>query len=187
MFGYIIFFPVIIIIGILIKFEDGGTVFFSQIRIGQNGTKFMMFKFRSMNVEAESFKQALMSKNEIDGKMFKMKEDPRVTRVGRFIRRHSLDEIPQLLNILLGDMSLVGPRPPLEDEVEKYTELEKQRLLVRPGLTGLWQVNGRSNLAFEEMVQLDLNYIEHRNLWLDLKIIFKTFSQLFSKNSDGAF
>jgi len=127
-FGILFFFPFALIIGILIKFEDGGAIFFSQTRIGQNGIKFTMFKFRSMNVKAESFKKALISKNEIDGKMFKIKEDPRITRVGRFIRRHSLDEIPQLFNILLGDMSLVGPRPPLEDEVVRYTELEKQRL-----------------------------------------------------------
>lgn len=157
--GIIIVSPVLLLIAIIIKFEDGGPVIFKQERVGYNGKRFFIYKFRSMRVDAEQLKQNLLKKNEVKGAMFKIKDDPRVTNFGRFIRKHSLDELPQFFNVLVGDMSLVGPRPPLVEEVEKYTEYEKQRLIVRPGLSGLWQISGRNNLSFSDMVELDLQYI----------------------------
>ena len=160
-FGIILLLFVFVIIAILIKGEDRrGPVFFKQKRIGKNGKEFYMYKFRSMVTDAELKLKDLLEKNEISGAMFKMKEDPRVTKIGRFIRKTSLDELPQLWNVLKGDMSLVGPRPPLPREVEEYTTYDCQRLLVTPGCTGLWQVSGRSNLSFKEMVNLDLYYIK---------------------------
>lgn len=169
-----------IVIAIIIKLEDPkGPIFFKQKRIGLNGQEFNMYKFRSMVSNAEELLKELLEKNETTGAMFKMKNDPRVTRVGQFIRKTSIDELPQLWNVLKGEMSLVGPRPPLPREVKEYTEYDKQRLLVVPGCTGLWQVSGRSKLGFEEMVQLDLVYIENRNLFFDIKIIFLTFRELF--------
>jgi lipopolysaccharide/colanic/teichoic acid biosynthesis glycosyltransferase len=154
-------------------------VFFSQTRVGKNGKEFKMYKFRSMVSDAEERLNDLLKYNETTGAMFKMKNDPRVTKVGRFIRKTSIDELPQLWNVLKGDMSLVGPRPPLPREVEQYTEYDKQRLLVTPGCTGLWQISGRSNVGFKEMVELDLQYIRNRSILLDLKIIFKTVLVLF--------
>jgi lipopolysaccharide/colanic/teichoic acid biosynthesis glycosyltransferase len=138
-----------------------------------------MFKFRSMVSDAEEKLKEILKYNETSGAMFKMKNDPRVTKVGRFIRKTSIDELPQLFNVLKGDMSLVGPRPPLPREVEEYTEYDKQRLLVTPGCTGLWQVSGRSNIGFNDMVELDLKYIHNRSLFMDIKIILKTFLVLF--------
>jgi exopolysaccharide biosynthesis polyprenyl glycosylphosphotransferase len=171
---------VLIIVAILIKFEDPkGNIIFSQERVGKNGKIFRMYKFRSMIVNAEEKLQELLQYNEIDGAMFKMKEDPRVTKIGSFIRKTSIDELPQLFNVLKGDMSLVGPRPPLIREVEEYTAYDKQRLLVTPGCTGLWQISGRSNLDFAQMVELDLKYIEKRSLFFDMKIILKTVLVLF--------
>ncbi|MEC5269342.1 sugar transferase [Heyndrickxia coagulans] len=147
-----------LLVAILIKIEDPkGTVFFKQIRVGKNGKEFYMFKFRSMVTDAEEKLRDLLKYNEIDGAMFKLKEDPRVTKIGKIIRKTSIDELPQLLNVLKGDMSLVGPRPPLPREVKKYTDYDLQRLLVVPGCTGLWQISGRSSLSFKEMVELDLN------------------------------
>lgn len=179
-FGLLLLAPVFIFVAILIKIEDSkGPVFFKQIRIGKNGEEFNMFKFRSMVSNAEELLNDLLENNETSGAMFKMKNDPRVTRIGRLIRKTSIDELPQLWNVLKGDMSLVGPRPPLLREVSEYTEYDRQRLLVLPGCTGLWQVSGRSNIGFEEMVELDLNYIVNRNITLDLQIIIKTFSVLF--------
>lgn len=175
---------IFIIVGILIKMEDSkGSIFFSQTRIGKNGRKFKIYKFRSMVSNAEERLQELLEFNEINGAMFKMKGDPRITKVGKFIRKTSLDELPQLWNVLKGDMSLVGPRPPLPSEVEKYTEYDKQRLLIIPGCTGLWQVNGRNNIGFDEMVKLDLSYIEDRNILMDIKIILKTILVLFGSKS----
>lgn len=169
-----------LVVAIAIKIEDPkGTIFFSQTRIGKNGKEFKMYKFRSMVTNAEEKLNDLLKYNEVTGAMFKMKNDPRVTKVGRFIRKTSIDELPQLWNVLKGDMSLVGPRPPLPREVEQYTEYDKQRLLVTPGCTGLWQVSGRSNVGFKEMVELDLQYIRNRSILLDLKIIFKTVLVLF--------
>ncbi|WP_456359636.1 sugar transferase [Bacillus sp. Y1] len=178
--GIIILGFVLIIVAILIKLEDPkGNIIFSQERVGKNGRIFRMYKFRSMIVNAEEKLQELLQYNEVDGAMFKMKEDPRVTKIGSFIRKTSIDELPQLFNVLKGDMSLVGPRPPLIREVEEYTMYDKQRLLVTPGCTGLWQISGRSNLDFAQMVELDLTYIEKRSLFFDVKIILKTVLVLF--------
>ena len=149
--------------------------FFSQYRVGKNKQLFKMYKFRSMCVDAEKKLPTLLSKNEVEGAMFKMKDDPRVTKFGRFIRKTSLDELPQLWNVLKGEMSLVGPRPSLQREVSQYTKYDEQRLLVKPGCTGLWQINGRSNIGFSEMVMLDLEYIEKRSIYIDFKIIYRTF------------
>lgn len=183
--GLILLSLLMLIVSIIIKFEDPkGAVFFKQVRIGKNGREFHMYKFRSMIADAEDKLEELLKLNEIQGAMFKMKQDPRVTRIGRFIRKTSIDELPQLLNVLKGDMSLVGPRPPLPREVKEYTTYDKQRLLVVPGCTGLWQVSGRNDLDFKEMVELDIQYIRNRSVFLDIKLIFKTVLVLFgSKNA----
>jgi lipopolysaccharide/colanic/teichoic acid biosynthesis glycosyltransferase len=174
-----------LIVAILIKIEDPkGPIFFTQKRVGKNGREFNMYKFRSMVADAEDQLLELLKLNETTGAMFKMKNDPRVTKIGRFIRKTSIDELPQLFNVIKGEMSLVGPRPPLIREVAEYTNYDKQRLLVTPGCTGLWQVSGRSNIGFNEMVELDLKYIKKRNTLFDIKIIFKTVLLLFgSKNA----
>ncbi|MCV3322376.1 sugar transferase [Pediococcus ethanolidurans] len=173
--GLIILSPLFLILAFCIKSENWhGPVFYSQIRLGVGGRPFKMYKFRSMVVDADKKIKDLLDKNEIDGAMFKMKEDPRITKVGKFIRKYSLDELPQLYNVLIGDMSLVGPRPPLTREVKEYTDYDKQRLLVQPGCTGLWQVSGRNALGFDEMVELDLKYIEQSSVLFDVIILFKT-------------
>lgn len=169
-----------LIVAVLIKLEDPkGPVFFKQIRVGKDGKQFYMYKFRSMVTDAETKLQELLKYNEVSGAMFKMKNDPRVTKVGKFIRKTSIDELPQLWNVLKGEMSLVGPRPPLPREVAQYTEYDKQRLLVTPGCTGLWQVSARNSVGFKEMVELDLHYIRHQSILFDLKIIVKTIFVLF--------
>lgn len=181
--GLILLSPLFLLVAILIKLEDPkGTVFFYQTRIGKNEKPFRMYKFRSMVTDAEEKLKDLLDKNEISGAMFKMKDDPRITKVGKFIRRTSIDELPQLFNVLRGDMSLVGPRPPLVREVADYTEYDKLRLAVTPGCTGLWQVSGRNELSFHEMVELDLIYIHSRSIIGDLKIVFKTFKLLLGAN-----
>ncbi|WP_081417345.1 sugar transferase [Paenibacillus sp. Soil522] len=177
--GLILLSPLFVIIAILIKLEDPkGSVLFYQTRIGKNEKPFRMYKFRSMVSNAEEKLKDLLAKNEIEGAMFKMKNDPRITKIGKFIRKTSIDELPQLINVLRGDMSLVGPRPPLTREVAEYTAYDKLRLTVKPGCTGLWQVSGRNELSFKEMVELDLKYIQNRSIGADLKIIFKTFRVL---------
>ncbi|MGI8351379.1 sugar transferase [Niallia circulans] len=183
--GLVVLSILFIIIGLLIKLEDPkGKVFFKQLRVGKDGREFYMYKFRSMASDAEERLKELLALNEVSGAMFKMKDDPRVTKVGKFIRKTSLDELPQLINVLKGEMSLVGPRPPLPREVAEYSGYDKQRLLVTPGCTGLWQVSGRSNVGFEEMVELDLRYIKERSILFDTKIILKTVLVLFgSKNA----
>lgn len=184
--GLLLLSPFLIILAIIIKFEDKkASIFFSQDRVGLNGKKFKMYKFRSMVSDAEERLTALLHQNETTGAMFKMANDPRVTKVGRFIRKTSLDEFPQLWNVLKGEMSLVGPRPPLPREVAEYTSYDLQRLTVVPGCTGLWQVSGRSNVGFKEMVDLDIFYIKNRSLKNDIIIIFKTLYQIFY--SRGAF
>ena len=160
------------IIGILIS--DWGPVFYTAHRIGKNNKPFKMYKFRSMIVDADKKLAELKSQNEVEGPMFKMKEDPRITKIGKFIRKHSFDELPQLLNVLKGDMSLVGPRPPLPSEVAQYTDYDKQRLLVVPGCTGLWQATVRNSVGFSEMVELDLEYIQKSGFFYDLYLIFLT-------------
>ena len=174
--------PVMGIVAYEIKREDGGPVFYKQVRVGKNGKKFKMYKFRSMVVNADQLLDELKEKNEVDGAMFKMKHDPRITKIGHFIRKHSLDELPQLVNVLKGDMSLVGPRPPLPSEVEQYTSYDKQRLYVVPGCTGLWQATERNNVGFDEMVRLDLKYIKNSNLMYDLWIVGKTIGIIFKPN-----
>ncbi|MFG6495379.1 sugar transferase [Fictibacillus sp. UD] len=175
LFGLFLLGILFLIVAIAIKIEDPkGPIIFTQKRVGKNGKEFKMYKFRSMISDAENRLEGLLKYNETTGAMFKMKDDPRVTRIGRFIRKTSIDELPQLWNVFLGDMSLVGPRPPLLREVEEYTDYDMQRLLVVPGCTGLWQVNGRSDIGFNEMVELDLQYIRLRNLKLDILIILKT-------------
>lgn len=160
----------------IVKLQAPGPLFFSQIRVGKNGRKFRLFKFRSMYVDAEARKAELMQKNEMRGLMFKMENDPRIFPAGHFIRKYSLDELPQFFNILRGDMSLVGTRPPTVDEYEQYDQHHKVRLSIKPGLTGLWQVSGRSNIKeFNEIVRLDEEYIENWSLGLDFRIILKTF------------
>lgn len=175
----------ILIIGLFVR-RDGGNVFFKQNRVGLNGKRFVMWKIRSMVVDAEIIRQDLIAKSDVDG-MFKMKDDPRITPVGKFIRKHSLDELPQFWNVLKGDMSLVGPRPALEEEYGKYTEVEKKRLKVKPGLTGLWQVSGRSNVDFDTMISLDLDYIAHRSVWLNIAILAKTVWLIFPSDKNGAY
>lgn len=171
----ILLIPVFIITAILIKFDDPrGSIFYSQVRIGRNGHPFRMYKFRSMVTNADKRLISLLKCNEAEGAMFKMKSDPRVTRIGKIIRKYSIDELPQLLNVIKGDMALVGPRPPLKREVREYTKYDKQRLLVTPGCTGLWQVSERNNVGFHEMVRLDIKYIINANLWLDACILSKT-------------
>ena len=173
--GLILASPIMLIVAILIKLEDPkGPIFFSQIRNGAYPGTFKMYKFRSMYIDAEERLQELMHLNEQSGPAFKMKHDPRITRVGKFIRKTSLDELPQLFNVLKGDMSLVGPRPAIPREVEQYTAYQKQRLFVKPGLTCIWQVSGRNNIGFDEWVELDIEYIKTRNLWLDIKLILMT-------------
>ncbi|MFD0671312.1 sugar transferase [Cohnella sp. GCM10027633] len=167
--------PVFLLIAVVIKWENPkGTVFYKQIRVGHRGKPFYMYKFRSMIPDADKLQQSLMGLNEVGGAMFKMKNDPRVTWSGKWLRKSSLDELPQFVNVLRGDMSLVGPRPPLPREVEQYTAYEKLRLSVIPGCTGVWQVSGRSSVCFDEMVAMDMRYIAERTMWMDLKIIMKT-------------
>ena len=168
-----------------IKLDSPGPAIFSQIRIGKNGRRFKFYKFRSMYVDAEERKKELMKNNEMDGLMFKMEDDPRITKVGKFIRKTSLDEFPQFWNVLVGDMSLVGTRPPTEDEFNKYNGHYKRRLMMTPGITGLWQVSGRSSITdFDEVVKLDLEYIDNWSLLGDIKILFKTVYSVIKR--DGA-
>ena len=173
--GIILTAPIMLVIAILVKLEDPkGPILFSQIRNGEYPKTFKMYKFRSMYVDAEERLEEIMHLNEQSGPAFKIKDDPRITKVGKFIRKTSLDELPQLFNVLKGDMSLVGPRPAIPREVEQYTPYQRQRLLVKPGLTCIWQVSGRNNIGFDEWVELDIKYIKTRNLWLDIKLILLT-------------
>ena len=173
--------PLLLAIGTAIKLEDRGPVFFRQERVGRGGSTFAILKFRSMVVDAESRLRDLAALNEAAGPLFKLRMDPRVTRVGAILRRYSLDELPQLVNVAKGHMSLVGPRPPLPREVASYAHDARRRLLVKPGLTGLWQVSGRSDLSWEEAVRLDLRYVENWSLVLDIMIAWKTVSAVFHR------
>ncbi len=165
--------PVFLVTAIAVK-TDGGKVFYSQKRAGKDNVPFNMYKFRSMCPNADNMKEELMQFNEMDGPVFKMKNDPRITKVGKFIRKYSIDELPQLVNILKGDMSIVGPRPPLLSEVEQYSSYQMQRLLVKPGLTCFWQAYGRSALSFEDWMDMDMKYIQRRGFMLDIELIIKT-------------
>lgn len=167
--------PVFLTVALLIKLEDGGPVFFGQKRVGKRGREFTMWKFRSMCVDAEKKLQEVLAKNQhASGVTFKVKDDPRITRIGRWLRKFSVDEFPQFYNVLIGDMSLVGPRPPVPREVALYTPADRRRLEATPGLTCFWQIGGRSNIDFPEQVRLDVQYIESQSFWLDLKILVKT-------------
>jgi len=179
--GTLVTTPLWLVVAIAIKVTSPGPVLYRQARVGQRGRPFTMLKFRTMVNGADSMLEALRARNEASGPLFKLRDDPRVTRVGRWLRRWSLDELPQLLNVLRGDMSLVGPRPPLPEEVRQYEEWQFDRLEVRPGITGLWQVSGRSDLSFEEYVRLDLFYIENWSLAYDLYIVAKTLPILLSR------
>ncbi|MHB8170325.1 MAG: sugar transferase [Thermincolia bacterium] len=172
--GLVIMAPLLLMVALAIKIENPGPVIFKQKRVGKNGRVFDFYKFRSMVVNAEELREELAAANEVDGPIFKIKHDPRVTRVGRFIRKYSIDELPQLFNVLKGDMSLVGPRPPLSNEVEVYGDWEWRRLEVTPGITCIWQVSGRSNISFDKWMELDVYYIENWSLWLDIRILLQT-------------
>jgi exopolysaccharide biosynthesis polyprenyl glycosylphosphotransferase len=167
--------PLFVLVALLIKTEDRGPVFFAQRRVGKWGREFRMYKFRSMCVDAEQRLQALLANNQHKrGVTFKQKDDPRVTRIGRWLRKFSIDEFPQFYNVLKGDMSLVGPRPPVPREVAMYSPADRRRLEVTPGLTCFWQIGGRADLDFPEQVRLDVQYIESQSFWLDLKILLRT-------------
>jgi exopolysaccharide biosynthesis polyprenyl glycosylphosphotransferase len=171
--------PVMITIALSIKFSDSGPALFTQTRVGKDGQLFKIYKFRTMVVDAEKRFAELQEKNENDGVIFKIRHDPRITALGTQLRRRSLDELPQLFNVLLGEMSLVGPRPALPDEAARYADHVRRRLVVKPGVTGMWQVNGRSTLSWDETVRLDLRYVENWSLALDLQILWKTLSVVF--------
>ncbi|MBM3710707.1 MAG: exopolysaccharide biosynthesis polyprenyl glycosylphosphotransferase, partial [Actinobacteria bacterium] len=176
--------PIYLIVAVLIRIDSKGPVFFQQKRMTKDCKIFYMYKFRTMYVEAEERLKDLLQLSEVDGPIFKMKNDPRITRVGRFLRKFSIDELPQIINVLKGELSLVGPRPPLPNEVEKYDEWEAKRMNVKQGITGLWQISGRSDLSFEEMARLDLYYIQNWSIEMDLKIILKTIpAVLFGKGA----
>ena len=164
----------ILIVGLLIKIDSRGTIFYRHRRVGKNGELFDMYKFRTMIEGADQKQAELAELNEADGPLFKIKEDPRLTRLGRFLRRTSIDELPQLLNVLTGEMTIVGPRPGTPDEVAQYEPWQMERISVRPGITGLWQVSGRSDIPFAEMVLLDIFYIENWSLDMDLRIMLQT-------------
>lgn len=183
--GLILCIPLFAVVAIAIKLDSPGPIIFKQQRIGKDGEKFVMYKFRTMVANAEEILDKLLDENEATGPVFKIREDPRVTKIGKWLRKTSIDELPQLWNVLKGDMSLVGPRPPLPREVAEYNEYQKQRLLVKPGITCYWQVNGRSNLSFDEWVELDIKYIREQSLWTDIKLLFKTVGAVLKK--DGAY
>lgn len=177
--GIAVLSPLLLLIAVLIKMSGEGPVLFRQTRVGRGGREFTVLKFRTMVADAEARRMELLAANDNDGVLFKIRHDPRVTRVGRRLRRYSLDELPQLFNVLRGEMSLVGPRPPLPSEVAQYGGDVYRRLVVKPGLTGLWQVSGRSDLSWEESVRLDLRYVDNWSLALDLQIMWKTWSAVF--------
>lgn len=172
--GLLVTFPVFLVVGILVKLTSPGPVLFKQKRVGVGGKEFLCYKFRSMRVDAEELRKELLHLNETTGPIFKIREDPRHTPIGRIIRKYSLDELPQLFNVLQGDMSMVGPRPPIPQEVAHYDAHTRRRLSVKPGLTCIWQVSGRSNIGFEQWVELDLHYIDTMSFWGDVVLIART-------------
>jgi lipopolysaccharide/colanic/teichoic acid biosynthesis glycosyltransferase len=177
--GLLVLMPILVIVAILIRIESKGSIIFSQDRVGKNGMVFKMYKFRSMVINAEELKEKLANENERTGPMFKIKDDPRITQIGRFIRKTSIDELPQLVNILKGQMTIVGPRPSLPDEVKEFKGWMLKRLNVKPGLTCYWQVSGRNDIEFNEWMELDIKYVKERNILIDVKLIIKTFIVLF--------
>ena len=184
--GLVMLMPVFLLVAIFIKVESPGPIFFKQERVGRWGRKFSIYKFRSMYLNAEEMRSSLSLENEmVGGLIFKMRNDPRITKVGRFIRRSSVDELPQLINVLKGEMSLVGPRPALQSEVDLYSLSDRRRLMMIPGITCFWQINGRSEIPFDEQVKLDLAYMESKSFWEDIKILSKTIPVVISGR--GAF
>jgi len=176
-----VFAPLLALIALLVQVEDGGPVFFAQIRVGKYGREYKMYKIRSMCLDAEQKLKELLDKNHHkEGITFKIKDDPRITRVGKWLRKFSFDELPQLYNVLIGDMSLVGPRPPVPREVAKYTPADRRRLAIKPGITCFWQISGRSEIDFSGQVQLDVNYIERQSFWTDFKILARTVPAVLS-------
>jgi exopolysaccharide biosynthesis polyprenyl glycosylphosphotransferase len=183
--GIILFLPLMVPLAFLIKLESPGPIFFRQIRVGKNRRHFQCFKFRSMVADAEVLKEDISYLNEAEGPMFKIRNDPRITILGRFMRRSSLDELPQLFNVFKGDMSIVGPRPQIPSEVERYQPWHYRRLEVIPGITCLWQVSGRSSIGFEEWMHLDMEYVRRRNFLFDIKILLQTLPAIIARK--GAF
>ena len=177
--------PLFLGVAVAIKLDSPGPTFYRQVRVGKDGRRFRMLKFRSMQQDADGLVVSLLERNEVTGPMFKIRRDPRITRVGRFLRRYSLDELPQLINVVLGDMSLVGPRPPTDSEIEKYEDWQLGRLRAVPGITGLWQVSGRSEVPFHDMVRLDLHYIRNWSFALDVEILLRTIPAVLT--SKGAY
>lgn len=178
--GLVATLPLWAVIAVAIKLDSHGPIIFVQQRVGQHGRRFRFFKFRSMYVDAEQRLTEIRAHNEVDGPVFKMRKDPRVSRVGAILRRTSLDELPQLINVLKGEMSMVGPRPPLPSEVEQYRPTDRIRLTVKPGLTCLWQVRGRSTLGFETWMEFDREYVRSMSLWLDIRILVRTVAAVLS-------
>lgn len=183
--GLVLLSPLFLVVAILVKLDDGGPIFFRQSRVGREGTAFDMLKFRSMVPGAEIQRQDLQHLNESDSVLFKIRQDPRITRVGKHLRRYSVDELPELINVVRGEMSLVGLRPPLPTEVAEYERDVHRRLLVRPGMTGLWQVSGRSSLSWSEAVRLDLYYVDNWSMITDVAIIAKTLKAIVGR--EGAY
>lgn len=177
--------PIFLLIAVAIRSTSAGPVIFAQDRVGQGGRIFRMYKFRTMIQGADAMKAVLMAQNEVDGPVFKIRNDPRITSVGRFLRRHSLDELPQLVNVLLGDMSVVGPRPAVAKEVVQYRRWQTRRLAVTPGLTCIWQTSGKSLVGFEEWMRMDIRYIERKSIWFDLFLILRTFDVVI--NGEGSY
>jgi lipopolysaccharide/colanic/teichoic acid biosynthesis glycosyltransferase len=183
--GLVLLSPLLLLVALAIKLYDRGSIFFSQVRVGKGGREFKFWKFRSMCVDAEAKKAKLIEESDPELVRFKMERDPRITPIGHFIRRTSIDELPQLWNVLVGDMTIVGPRPPVPSEVERYTRHQRKRLDMEQGLTCVWQVEGRSLIPFEQQVEMDLQYGRERTLWLDLSLIARTFPAILSGR--GAF
>ena len=183
--GIIFLIPITLIVGLAIKIEDGGPIFFCQERVTKNGKLFKLIKFRSMVINAEALRDSLEKDNEMDGPVFKIKNDKRITKVGHFIRKTSIDELPQLFNIFLGDMSVVGPRPALPREVAQYDDKAKRRLEVKAGLTCIWQVQkNRNSITFDEWMAMDSEYVDNQSILLDLKLIFKTVGAVFTAQGE---
>jgi exopolysaccharide biosynthesis polyprenyl glycosylphosphotransferase len=172
--GLVLLSPLFLVLAILVRLDSRGPIFFKQVRVGKAGREFQFYKFRSMVQDAEAMKTKLMHLNELEGPVFKISDDPRITSIGRFLRRTSLDELPQLFNVLKGDMSLVGPRPPLPAEVANYESWQRQKLSVLPGITCLWQISGRNHIGFTEWMRLDIEYIRRQSFGLDMKILLRT-------------
>lgn len=175
--------PLFLVVFLIVKIDSKGPAVYSQIRVGKDGKLFKMYKFRSMITNAEELLERLKEKNEMDGPMFKIKDDPRITKVGKFIRKTSIDELPQLINVLKGDMSLVGPRPSLPKEVEQFEPWMLERLSKSPGLTCYWQVSGRNNIGFKEWMEMDIKYIREASIITDIKLIIKTIKLMFGDNN----